>query len=123
MTYLGIHPKQVLLVEPYKDGREVLAILLENSGYRVKAVQTGEEALAFASVQAPDVVLTEIYGLDMDPRDLCRKLRELPALQNCRLVALTGYCTEHDRNEMLGSYLDAVLLKPASLDEIISAII
>lgn len=122
MTYLRIHPKQVLLVEPYSDGREVLTLLLESSGYRVKAVRTGEEALASASVQAPDVVLTEIYGLDMDARNFCRRLRELPDMNECRFVALTGYCTELDRKDMLGSYLDAVLLKPSSLNDILSAL-
>lgn len=49
----------ILLVEDYKDSREMIRFLLEGGlSYRVLEAQNGEEALDLASRERPDLVLT-----------------------------------------------------------------
>lgn len=122
MTQPAINPKRILLVEPYDDSREVLTTLLEYVGHQVTGAKNATDALALLSMQLFDVVLTEICGLEMSGRDFYRMLRELPNTEKSRVVALTGYCTDSQMEELLHSGLNAVLLKPSSLPQILDVI-
>ena len=54
----------------------------------------------------------------MDGYELARRLRALPALASTRLVAVTGYGQEADRQRSLEAGFDAHLVKPVQIDAI-----
>ena len=49
----------ILLVEDYKDSREMIRLLLEEQGYWILEAQNGKEAIELAARQTPDLVLTD----------------------------------------------------------------
>ena len=53
----------------------------------------------------------------MDGYDLARRIRELNALAPIRLISLTGYGQEHDRERSCRSGFDLHLTKPVELDD------
>lgn len=112
--------KHLFLVEPHADVRETLSTLLEHYGYQVKAFQQGGDALAAALEKRPDAVVTELSLRDMTGHYLCRKLRELPDMGDCKIIAMTA--SPHLRSEATDRCFDNVLVKPAEIADLIDTI-
>lgn len=90
---------RVLVAEDHDDTREALRLLLEMQGYEVVAARDGQEALALAVENRPDVVITDYDMPRMDGASLARELRsqashfdQLPILL---LTALNQTMVEH----------------------------
>ncbi|WP_374199493.1 response regulator [Massilia sp. Bi118] len=114
--------KHVLLVEPNDDLRETMTLLLQCFGYQITSSKNANEALALALSQPPDVVLTEVRMIDMEMHDLCQRLRALPNMNGCRIVAFTGDTSPQAKAEIVRSCFDAVLVKPSSAEALVDAI-
>ena len=58
--------RRVLVVEDHEDNRRILRDLLEHAGYEMIEAVTGEEGLALADSERPDLILMDIQlpGLD-----------------------------------------------------------
>jgi two-component system, chemotaxis family, CheB/CheR fusion protein len=76
-----VESRRVLLVDDNVDYAEGLALLLEASGYRVKVMHNGPDALRCAVDFRPDVVLLDIGLPEMDGYEIARRLRQEPTLQ------------------------------------------
>ena len=63
----------------------------------------------------PDVALLDIGLPVMDGYELAARLRELPDLNGMKLIALTGYGQESDRQKSREAGFDHHLVKPVDL--------
>ena len=68
----------ILVVEDYPDAREMYAEYLRFSGFRVAEARNGEEALARARQEVPDVVLMDLALPLMDGWEATRRLKSDP---------------------------------------------
>jgi PleD family two-component response regulator len=80
----------ILVVEDYPDAREMYAEYLRFSGFRVAEARNGEEALARARQEVPDVVLMDLALPLMDGWEATRRLKSDPRTARTLVVALTG---------------------------------
>ncbi len=104
--------RHVLVVDDNEDAAHTLAMLLQAEGYRV-AVETGStEALARAAAEPPDVALLDIGLPGVDGFQLAKRLRAMPATARTRLVAVTGYGRDSDRELAREAGFDHHLVKP-----------
>ncbi|WP_288381894.1 ATP-binding protein [uncultured Massilia sp.] len=110
----------VLLVDDNYDAVVTTAALLENMGHAVRVAATGEEAIAEAARQAPDVAILDIGLPDMDGYTLARRLHG--ADPGLRLVALSGYGQQSDVAQALEAGFALHLTKPATLDDLARAL-
>jgi signal transduction histidine kinase/ActR/RegA family two-component response regulator len=106
---------RVLVVDDNRDGAETLAAVLEFMGATPRIAHDGEEALRAAREFAPQLVLLDIGLPGMDGYETARRLRELPG-QRPRLVALTGYGSEQDKQRALEAGFDEHHVKPLAPD-------
>jgi DNA-binding response OmpR family regulator len=106
----------VLVVEDDVDTAATLRTLLTRAGYHPTVVGTAQEAIEVASADAPDVVLADRRLPDGDGLALCRRLRGAGLAG--RVVLLTGDALESGQR----AGLDAYLLKPAGLRELLAAL-
>jgi CheY-like chemotaxis protein len=106
----------ILIVEDNADARESLVALLEMSGHRVAAADSGNAALSGLSGSLPQLMLIDIGLPDIDGFALARRIRELPGADRIRLIALTGYGSAEDQARATASGFDAHLIKPLDLD-------
>jgi two-component system CheB/CheR fusion protein len=116
---------RVLVVADHRDAAESLEMLLSSRGHRVVVCYDGPSALAAATAAAPDLMLVDIGMPGMDGYEVARRVRRDPALRGVRLVALTGYGGEEDRQRARAAGFDNHLVKPvdaASLDALIGEI-
>jgi CheY-like chemotaxis protein len=116
----GGQGRSVLLVDDNVDAAQLLAMVLENLGYRVAVEHDSRRALERARMDAPDVCILDIGLPDMDGNELARELRRLPSMQNAMLVAVTGYGRQQDRDTALASGFDHHLVKPVDMHRLIA---
>jgi CheY-like chemotaxis protein len=111
----------VLLVDDNADAVETLADLLRSSEHEVLVTLDGPAALAQAAAFGPDVALLDIGLPVMDGYELARKLRRLLPTP-IRLVAITGYGQEHDRQRCLDAGFAEHLVKPVEWRQVLAAV-
>jgi len=63
--------RSVLVVEDEEDIRELVSYTLLKEGYQVTSVSSGEEALAIATAQPPDLVLLDLMLHGVDGLTVC----------------------------------------------------
>jgi CheY-like chemotaxis protein len=81
----------LLVVEDNVDSADSLTKFLELHGHRVEVAHDGPTALSRAKAAPPDAALIDIGLPAMSGHDVARRMREVPALTNVHLVALSGY--------------------------------
>ena len=111
-----VEPKhlRVLVVEDNRDSAESLRRLLELCGYAVTIAETAKEGLDAAKSIRPDVVLCDIGLPDSDGFSLARALRKNPETSSARLIAVTAYGKDEDKEQSRKAGFVMHLLKPVS---------
>lgn len=108
----------ILIVEDNEDGREVLVALMEDLGYRVRAAADGFEALDIARTGRPWLVLLDIGLPGIDGYEVARRLRQELQWNDVKIVALTGWGSEQDRQRSAAAGFNAHFTKPFDPDEL-----
>jgi PAS domain S-box-containing protein len=82
---------RILIVEDNRDAAEMLCGLLEMWGHEVAVAYSGPEGVTAAREYCPEVVLCDLGLPGMDGYAVAAELRQDPALEGIRLIAVTGY--------------------------------
>jgi two-component system cell cycle response regulator DivK len=112
----------ILVVEDYPDAREMYAEYLRFSGFRVAEARNGEEALARARQEVPDVVLMDLALPLMDGWEATRRLKSDPRTARTLVVALTGHALAGHAEGARRAGCDAFVTKPCLPDELVEVI-
>jgi CheY-like chemotaxis protein len=112
---------RVLVVDDEIDTAETLAEVLVTLGHDVRTAADGAHAIETARAFAPDVVLLDLGLPGIDGFEVARRLRaeHLAA----RLIAVTGYGQDVDRQNTEQAGFDAHMVKPvkiAALERLLS---
>jgi DNA-binding response OmpR family regulator len=81
---------RILLVDDDPAILRLLDVNFRMEGFDVDAAAHGEEALATAARQTPDVVVLDLMMPGMDGREILRRLREDPATADVPALFLTA---------------------------------
>ena len=110
------HGRRVLVVDDNLDAAESLASVLSMKGHVVRTATDGEQALASAEREPPDVVLMDLGMPGMDGLTAARRLRAQPGGDGIRIIALTGWGKEDDRERTRAAGIDVHLVKPVNTE-------
>jgi DNA-binding response OmpR family regulator len=113
----------ILVVDDDRDTRDMYALFLEMSGYRVLSARDATSALALALSQGPNVVVTDfMLPGGMSGADLCRSLREDARTAHVPALLVTGSTRRSDAEAALSAGCADIRIKPylpdALLDDI-----
>jgi CheY-like chemotaxis protein/two-component sensor histidine kinase len=111
---------RVLVVDDNRDFAASLALLLTELGNEVKVANDGAQGLDVARSFAPQVAFLDIGMPKLNGYRLAEELRAVPALASARLVALTGWGQEKDRQRAQSAGFDLHLVKPVKLEQIVA---
>jgi DNA-binding response OmpR family regulator len=114
--------RKVLIVDDEPNIVTALEFLLKRSGYDVRAVSNGEEALATVESYVPDVVLLDVMMPVRSGYDVCQRMRERPEWRHIRIVMLSAKGREAEVSKGLSLGADLYITKPFSTQELIAAI-
>ena len=110
---------RILLVEDDAHIRRFLRATLVTQGYGLLEVETGEEGLALAAAQVPDLVLLDLGLPDMDGKEVIRRLREWSEVP---IIVLTARGQEREKVASLDAGADDYLTKPFGVGELLARI-
>ena len=103
---------RVLVVDDNMDVADLLVMMLQMFGHEVQAAYSGQTALETAVEYQPDFVLLDIGLPDMNGYEVARRLRQQPQTKDVRLIAMTGYGQDSDRQRSEEAGFDHHLVKP-----------
>ena len=105
---------RVLVVDDNIDAADMLVMMLQMFGHEVKAAYSGQGALETAVEYQQDFVLLDIGLPDMNGYEVARRLRKHPQTKDVKLIALTGYGQDSDRQSSQEAGFDPHLVKPVA---------
>jgi PAS domain S-box-containing protein len=117
---------RILIVDDNADAAQTLELLLTTAGYDVRTAPDAERTFELLQSFTPHLAILDIGLPTMNGYELAERLRGDARLAGVRLVALTGYGRDRDRERALASRFDEHLVKPvapARLLEVIGALV
>jgi CheY-like chemotaxis protein len=110
-------------VEDDADTREVVTLMLRESGADVVSVDSARAAIDALQAAPPDVLISDIGLGDTDGYDLIRAVRRLPGEPGSTpAIALSAFARESDRQDALRAGYDRHVPKPAEAQSLRSAV-
>lgn len=113
---------RILLVDDNIDAAELLADALRALGHAVAIANDGPAALALAPDFHPEIGLLDIGLPVMDGYELARRLRAQVGDDPLRLIAVTGYGQDADRERSRRAGFEQHFVKPVELAPLAAAI-
>src|SRR6195952_3942082 len=102
---------KIMLVEDDNNLREIYEARLLAEGYEIVSAKDGEEALALAVKEKPDLIITDIMMPKISGFDMLDILRTTPETKNTKVIMMTALSQAEDkaRADKLGA--DRYLVK------------
>jgi CheY-like chemotaxis protein len=110
---------RILIVDDNQDAARLMAAMLSHHGHATCVALDGPSALRVAQDFEPDIALLDIGLPGMDGYELAGRLRQTAGLADLRLMAVTGYGQESDRQRSAAAGFDTHLVKPIDLLELL----
>lgn len=119
----GLAGLSILVVEDSDDTRESLKHLLQLRGMAVSVARDGREALDMIPDIAPDLVLCDLRMPRMDGYELIRELQRTDSPARSRVVAMSSFAGEADRQRTQDAGFVAHLKKPFGDADLVAVIL
>ncbi len=110
---------KVLLVEDDEMNRDSLSRLLKRRGFEVIIGVDGQEGIAMAQSESPDLILMDMSLPQIDGWEATRRLKAAPDTRSVPIIALTAHAMASDREKALAAGCDDFDTKPIDLDSLI----
>lgn len=105
-------PALILVVDDSESNRDILEMRLRASGYAVIHAVDGEDALAVAARELPDLILLDVMMPKLDGFEVCRRLKGNPALPFMPIILVTAKSDSKDVVTGLDAGGDEYIAKP-----------
>ena len=113
----------ILVVDDEPQIVEVVQDYLKQAGFRVLTARDGQTAMTTARHERPDLLVLDLMlPGGMDGLDVCRSIRQDPALTNLPIIILTARTEEMDRLIGLELGADDYITKPFSPREVVARV-
>ena len=107
--------RKVLIADDNPAARELVSEGLRGHASTIIEASDGREALEKIWATRPHLVLLDIQMPEMDGYEVLRQIRLDPSLQGLRVVALTAFAMQGDRERALDAGFDDYITKPVSI--------
>jgi two-component system cell cycle response regulator DivK len=106
--------KRILVIEDQEDNRQIVRDLMAASGYELIEATTGEEGIAAAARERPDLILMDIQLPGIDGYEVTRRIKANPQLKSIPIIAVTSYALSGDDKKAFAAGCDGYVTKPYS---------
>ena len=114
--------RRILVIEDHEDNRRILRYLLTSAGYEVIEAITGEEGVASAEAQRPDLILMDIQLPGLDGYEATRRIKANADLRRIPIIVVTSYALSGDDVKALAAGCDAYVTKPFNPRQLLAKI-
>jgi CheY-like chemotaxis protein len=109
---------RILIVDDSAQVCKMMSMLLDARGYEVHWAVEGVAAVDSARQFLPDVVLLDLGLPDISGYEAAARIRAIPDLENCILIALSGSSGADTEQRSLQAGFHHHVVKPADIDEL-----
>lgn len=113
---------KILLVEDNEMNRDMLSRRLERKGYEVVIAVDGQQGVAMAQTEIPDLILMDMSLPVLDGWEATRLLKATPTTQAIPIVALTAHAMAGDQQKCFEAGCDAYDTKPVEFARLLGKI-
>ena len=112
--------KRILVVEDNADNRTLITDVLASLSYEAIVAEDGEDGVAKAEKEVPDLILMDLSLPKMDGWAATTQIKANTALAHIPIIALTAHAMVGDREKALQAGCDDYVSKPIDLRELAS---
>lgn len=112
-------PIHILVIDDEPQILRALRAILAEKQFRVSTAARGEDGLALAAAEKPDLVILDMGLPDMDGLEVCARLRDWSAVP---IIVLSVRDSERDKVAALDKGADDYLTKPFGIEELLARI-
>ena len=109
--------KKILVVEDVDSSRDLVVQLLEDD-YEVLEAVNGEEAVARAEKERPDLILMDLSLPVMDGWEATREIKAKDDLKSVPIIALTAHAMKGDEDKAKAAGCNDYMTKPIDENEL-----
>ncbi len=113
--------KRLLVVDDEYFNYEMLKPALE-SKFVVSYADSGQNCLASAIANPPDIILLDVCMPGLDGYDTCRMLKHTPETKNIPVVMVSGLESELEKKTGFDAGCDAYVVKPFAISALLEQI-
>jgi two-component system, cell cycle response regulator DivK len=110
---------KILLVEDNEMNRDMLSRRLERKGFSIVTALDGEQGLALAASELPDLILMDMSLPIIDGWEATRRLKAAEATAGIPIIALTAHAFSDDRDKATAAGCDDFDTKPVELPRLL----
>jgi two-component system, cell cycle response regulator DivK len=114
--------KTILLIEDNEQNRYLATFRLEKKGHEVVSAPDGPQGIKLAESILPQLILLDIQLPAMDGYAVARRLRNIPALKDIPIVAVTSYAMTGDREKTIAAGCNGYIEKPINPETFVAEI-
>src|SRR5262249_28342202 len=115
-------PPRILIVDDNEVNRDILDARLSTHGYELLQAADGEEALAVARAQLPDLILLDVMMPKLDGFEVCRRLKGDSSLPFMPIILVTAKADSSDVVAGLDAGADEYLTKPIDQQALVARV-
>jgi CheY-like chemotaxis protein len=113
---------KILLVEDNEMNRDMLSRRLSRRGYQVLIAVNGEQGIATAQAELPDLILMDMSLPVLDGWEATRRLKAAAETRAIPIIALTAHAMSGDREKCFAAGCDEYDTKPVEFRRLMEKI-
>ena len=113
---------RLLYVEDNEMNRDMLSRRLQRRGFEVLIAADGEQGVAMAAAEKPDLILMDMSLPVLDGWEATRRLKAAPDTERIPVIGLTAHAMATDRDKCLQAGCDDYDTKPVELGRLLDKI-
>jgi len=113
---------KVLVVDDVATDSQLMASLLQEEGFSCVTASNGEEALALAKAEKPNLILLDIVMPKQDGYQTCRKLKKDPQTKDIPVIMVSSKNQDSDRFWAEKQGASGYITKPFTKDSLLKVV-
>jgi two-component system cell cycle response regulator DivK len=113
---------KILVIEDNELNRDMLSRRLQRRGYEVIIAVDGQEGVALARTEVPDLILMDMSLPVLDGWEATRQLKAAPGTKSIPIIALTAHAMAGDRDQALEAGCDDYDTKPIEMPRLLAKV-
>jgi len=105
-------PCRILIADDNPQNRELLEAYLLDDGHEILMAVDGQQTLAVARQELPDLILLDIMMPKLSGYEVCRQLRQEPQTRDIPVLMVTALKDSGDIERAVAAGADDFLTKP-----------